>query len=262
MALVDVLRVMVKGLLSLRYRVEVRGLEAVRSRGTGSILFLPNHPALVDPILLMVHLHKEFRLRPLANRERTDLPFIGWLARQAGTVLIPDLTAPGRKEMRAVAEAMREVGRTLREGGSVLLYPGGRLSRQAQERVGHNGAVERLLRSVPGLRIVLVRTRGLRGSLFSWAGQGGSPKLMRALPRILAALAADLLFFVPRRRVSVELVEPENFPRGAGRAEMNAYLEAFYNATPNPALDVPYFWWQGATPRELPGADREGGRST
>lgn len=262
MALVDVLRGPVKGLLGLRYRVELRGLEEVRARGTERILFLPNHPALVDPVLLMAHLHRDFRPRPLANKERTELPLIGWLARQAGTVLIPDLTAPGRQEMRAVAQAMREVARALAEGGNVLLYPGGRLSRQAQERVGRNGAVERLLKSVPGLRIVLVRTRGLWGSMFSWAGQGGSPKLLRALPRILVALAANFLFFMPRRRVTVELVEPENFPRGAGRAEMNAYLEAFYNATPNPALSVPYFWWQGTAPKELPGAQREGGRNT
>jgi hypothetical protein len=44
--------------------------------------------------------------------------------------------------------------------------------------------------------------------------------------------------------VVLELVEPEDFPRTAGRAEVNAYLENFYNATPNPVVRVPYFWWR------------------
>jgi len=94
-----VLRGMVRFLLGLRYRVEVRGLEEVRARGTRKILFLPNHPALIDPLIVLAALHKDFRPRPLANAARTDLPVIGWLARKVGTVLIPDLSAPGRAEM-------------------------------------------------------------------------------------------------------------------------------------------------------------------
>ena len=38
-------------MLSLRYRVEMRGLGEVRRRGTRGILFLPSHLALIDPEL-------------------------------------------------------------------------------------------------------------------------------------------------------------------------------------------------------------------
>lgn len=238
-----VLRGIVRFLLGLRYRVEVRGLEAVRARGRRKILFLPNHPALIDPLIVLAALHKDFRPRPLANAARTDLPVIGWLARKVGTVLIPDLSAPGRAEMKAVAEGLELVRATLESGDNVLLYPGGRLAREPVERLGGKGAVERLLKAVPDVRVVLIRQRGLWGSSFSW-GQGREPQLLRSLPRQLAALAAGGFLGVPRRQVTLELFEPRDFPRGAGKAEMNAYLEAFYNATPNPVVCTPYFPWQ------------------
>ena len=238
-----VLRGVVRFLLGLRYRVEVRGLEEVRARGTRKILFLPNHPALIDPLIVLAALHKDFHPRPLANAARTDVPVIGWMARSVGTVLIPDLTAPGRSDMRAVAAGLDVVRARLSAGDNVLLYPGGRLARAPEERLGSNGAVERLLKAVPDVRVVLVRQRGLWGSSFSW-GSGREPHILRDLPRQLAALVLGGIVAMPRRQVVLELVEPSDFPREAGKAEINAYLEAFYNATPNPVSVVPYFPWQ------------------
>ena len=51
----------------------------------------------------------------------------------------------------------------------VVLYPSGRVYRQYLEDVGANSAVETILRELPDVRVVLVRTRGLWGSSFSWA---------------------------------------------------------------------------------------------
>ncbi|MCM0754831.1 1-acyl-sn-glycerol-3-phosphate acyltransferase [Desulfovibrio aminophilus] len=238
-----VLRGVVKALLSLRYRIEVRGLEAVRARGDRKILFLPNHPALIDPVIVMAALHKDFHPRPLANAKRTDLPVIGWMARRVGTVLIPDLMAPSRREMREVARGLNMVRRVLDDGANILLYPGGQLSREPVERLGGKGAVDRLLKAVPDARVVLVRQRGLWGSSFSW-GFGREPHVLGNLPMQLAALAAAGIVGLPRRTVVLELDEPGDFPRDGGRAEVNAYLERFYNATPNPVVRVPYFWWR------------------
>src|SRR5450756_2028964 len=54
-------------LLSLRYRVEVRGLDEIRKRGTSRVLFLPSHLALIDPAILMVIVNRGFRPRALAD---------------------------------------------------------------------------------------------------------------------------------------------------------------------------------------------------
>jgi 1-acyl-sn-glycerol-3-phosphate acyltransferase len=47
-----VLASLLRPLLSLRYRIEVTGLDEIRRRGCTGILFLPNHAALVDPVII------------------------------------------------------------------------------------------------------------------------------------------------------------------------------------------------------------------
>ena len=59
--------ILVRWVLSLRYRVRVHGLSKILGKGSRGILILPNHPGLIDPILLMAHLHGPLRPRPLAD---------------------------------------------------------------------------------------------------------------------------------------------------------------------------------------------------
>ena len=64
----------VRGLLRLRYTIEVEGLEAVRARDDGRpILFLPNHPALIDPALVYMSL-AGFAPRPLGDERQVEQP--------------------------------------------------------------------------------------------------------------------------------------------------------------------------------------------
>jgi len=58
----------------------------------------------------------------------------------------------------------------LRQGENLLLYPAGRIYRSRWEELGGNSGVEQILERVPDARVVLVRTRGLWGSGFSFAG--------------------------------------------------------------------------------------------
>ena len=34
----------------LRYRIRMDGVKAIKAKGAGGILFLPNHPALIAPV--------------------------------------------------------------------------------------------------------------------------------------------------------------------------------------------------------------------
>lgn len=86
----------VRGLLRLRYTIEVEGLEAVRARDDGRpILFLPNHPALIDPALVYTSL-AGFAPRPLGDERQVEQPVIRTLTRLIGTISIPDLRREGR----------------------------------------------------------------------------------------------------------------------------------------------------------------------
>ncbi|MCI5143391.1 MAG: hypothetical protein D3909_17050, partial [Candidatus Electrothrix sp. ATG1] len=63
-------------LLRIRYRITVNGLKELRSR-TGDdrpILFLPNHQALIDPVIIMILLYNTFTPRPLADEKQAAHP--------------------------------------------------------------------------------------------------------------------------------------------------------------------------------------------
>ena len=42
-------------ILSLRYRVHIEGLENILAKGNKGVLLLPNHPAYLDPVILLAH---------------------------------------------------------------------------------------------------------------------------------------------------------------------------------------------------------------
>ena len=47
------LRLLIRCLLWLRYRIRVRGLNRIAPPDGRGVLFLANHPALIDPIMVM-----------------------------------------------------------------------------------------------------------------------------------------------------------------------------------------------------------------
>ena len=241
-----------RALLSLRYRITVTGLDDIPAGDPAKpILFMPNHPALIDPIIAY-SLLAGLKPRPLAD-ERQMKGLLGVFATKVvRPVLIPDPGKDGVKAKGGVEEGMRAVLETLQGGDSVLFYPSGRAYRSAKEKLGANSGAANLIAAIPDLRVVLVRTTGLWGSLFSHAGQRGAPNFARVLMRGVLTVAANLFFFTPRRKVLVEFVEHPDMPRTGDKKTLNTWLENFYNEAQRPPMAVPRYFWQGATPIELP----------
>lgn len=247
-------------LLALRYRVKIAGAPATASEGAPGMLFLPNHPALIDPVILLAHLHGRFGIRPLALASQVDGPVIGRLADLLGTLRVPALAgldAGGIKEVQRSIDLCIEA---LRQGENVLLYPAGRLMHHRTEALGGVSAAHRILSEVPDVRVVLVRTTGLWGSSFGWAS-GSPPSLMGGLIAHVRDLLASGIFFAPKREVRVQLDEPGDVPRHAERVQLNAYLDEFYNRDAPPALYVPYSLWEKGGAREMPEPKQVSGQS-
>lgn len=251
------LQLVVQAVLSLRYRVRVIGLDRVAARGTGGILFLPNHPALIDPVILVSRIVLPFRPRILADQDQVNRPIVRWLARRAGIVGIPDVRRYGPAARDVVAERIRQCLLDLTRGRNLLLYPSGHIYRTRFEDLRGNSAVESAMAIAPDARVVLVRTRGLWGSCTGMAS-GEVPNLRRLLWPRVGNLLANFLFWTPRRDVTIELFEPPDFPRSAGREEINRYLERFYNEDAPPARYVPYTIWEAGGPRDMPEPDDAG----
>lgn len=235
-------------MLSLRYSIEVQGLDELELDEDKGILFLPNHPALIDPVIVMSTLHDRFSPRPLSAEEQVNKPLVRQIMKMVNPILIPEATKRGRNTKAAVHQAMDQVVNTLRQGENMLFYPAGRLNRSAKEDLAGNSGVEFILQNVPDVQVVLVRTSGLWGSSFSRAS-GKAPTLGRQFGQYLKALISNALFFGPKRAVKVEIKRDTTVKTLKDRTQINRYLEEYYNEKPAVSTHIPYFWWQGSTPQ-------------
>ncbi len=238
----QLLNFIIIALLRLRYRVTVKGLDAIEPDNR-PILFLPNHPALIDPVIVMSRLFGRFQPRPLADESQVNRLVIRRIVGLMRTVVIPDLSAGGRNNRVQVEAGLQEVINGLNQGDNILLYPSGRLMRSPKEDLGANSAVWHIVSQVEDVRVVLLRSTGLWGSSFSRIN--GAPSLLGNLRKHLLGILANGIFFMPRRPVEIEVREAVDFPRTADKMEMNRYIEQFYNSTPQPRLQVPYFHGRG-----------------
>src|ERR1700722_5448964 len=198
-------------LLSLRYKVRVVGKPEVFKK-PGPYLILPNHPALVDPPNLTVHLWPIFLMRPMLLETNFRNPLLAPFAWLLRAIKIPDIVRASAEDRAKAVSAVAEAIAALKAGENVILWPSGRLSRDGSERLGGARTAADVLAAVPNVTVVLARTRGLWGSMFSWAD--GPPALMTGILRGLALWAANLFWFSPRRKVTVtlEAFRPEKRP--------------------------------------------------
>jgi len=238
----------VRALLSLRYRLTVTGMTSIPANELNKrpFLFMPNHPALIDPVITYAML-AGLKPRPLADERQMKSAFGAIAAKLINPILIPDPSEGTIRVMRRAVESMHLVAKTLQDGVPVLFYPAGRVYRTSQETLGANSGVANLIAAVPDLRIVLIRITGLWGSSFSHANPQGAPHFAHSLLRGLLVITANLFFFTPRREVLIEFVEPPDLPRHSDKTTLNRWLEHFYNEAERPPVVVPYFFWQGRT---------------
>ena len=191
-----------RSILALRYRVLVQGDATVRRRGTEGILFLPNHPALIDPVILITYLYRRFGVRPVAVEDQIKAPLVRAFATLFGVVPIPTLSEVDEQSAKAVQQSIDRCIEALRRGDNVLLYPAGRLMHRRCETLGGASGAYRIISEVPNVRVVLVRTTGLWGSSFGWAS-AGRPRLRRGLFGHLGQMLMSGVFFAPKRAVQI-----------------------------------------------------------
>ncbi|MCK9174983.1 MAG: MFS transporter [Desulforhopalus sp.] len=258
--------ILLRRLTGLRYRVQVSGLEKIKKKGSTGILFLPNHPALIDPVIVSSQLLDTFAPRPLSDARQLAQPFVRLATSVLNPITIPDSHEAGPSAKKQILKGMQLVADALKNGDNILFYPAGRLNRSAQEDLGANSGVEYILKKIPGVQVVVVRSNGLWGSSFSHAV--APPALFSQLRSYLTALAANLLFFLPKRPVQLDFFEDEEIHHIDDRQGINRHLESLYNALPVHCERWPLYWWQGAQPELLPepksgaGVDEEKIRET
>ena len=215
-----------------RYRVEVDGLPAVAQ--DRPLLVLPNHPAMVDPMLVGVTFWKT-PLKPLSDELFFHTGIVApRVLKTLGAVAVPDLrkhrTAKGATIARGLGDIVKS---TLEDGGNVIFYPSGHIQTESErEDIGTRQLAYNICGDLPeGVHVIGVRTRGLWGSIWSRKGRKTSPSFV---PTFIKSVFLWFFWspFVPRRRVTMhveDLTDRVKEWSSLTRLEFNRKLEEWYN---------------------------------
>ena len=235
----SVLTAVGRWIFARRYDVEVEDRDGVLAdREVRQIrtahLVLPNHPAMVDPMLVMAELH-ELPLRPLVDEAFFKAGIVApTVLRTVGAVSVPDLRKHRSAKGATIARGLNDVVlKALRDGGSVLFYPAGHIQTEADhDEIGTRQLAYNICKDLPeGVEVIGIRTRGLWGSIWSRKGRKATPNFV-----VTFAKSVFLWFFVspfrPRRKVTMQVENLTARTREWSkltRLEFNRELENWYN---------------------------------
>jgi long-chain-fatty-acid--[acyl-carrier-protein] ligase len=240
-------------ILSLRYRVTVKGLDSIERTGA-PMLIVPNHPSLLEPAIVFTHLWPALHPRPMLYSGNFEHPLLKWLLKSFDVIEVP-FTREHSAEAREKAEkAVSQVIDGLNDGKTHLMWPSGRIYRHPYERLGGTSALAEIINAAPDARIIAVRTRGMWGSMWGYAWLGTNPDIAKSIMTGIKALLGNLIFFIPRRKltVTIEEIDRSRLP-GTGREGINRFFESWYNAEgPEEAVFVPHHFLFGPRRRDFP----------
>ena len=199
-----------------------------------ALLVLPNHPAMVDPMLVGVTFWKT-PLKPLSDELFFKTGIVApRVLKTLGAVAVPDLrkhrTAQGATIARGLGDIVKS---TLEDGGNVIFYPSGHIQTESEhEDIGTRQLAYNMCGDLPeGVRVIGVRTRGLWGSIWSRKGRRTSPAFV---PTFIKSVLLWFFWspFVPRRRVTMHIEDLTDRVKEWSkltRLEFNRKLEEWYN---------------------------------
>jgi long-chain-fatty-acid--[acyl-carrier-protein] ligase len=239
--------------LPLRYRIRCEGATNWKDLPR-PVLILPNHPGYIDPIIMLTLLWPRLRPRPLLWEGMFLNPVLYPCLGLVRAVRIPDLDQASAEARIRTEQAIEEVIAGLRKGENYLVWPAGQAERDGRERLGGARATADILRAVPQATVLLVRTRGVWGSSFSYAYTGHSPPIHKRLLQGFGLLLANLVIFAPRRNVQItfECLNRDKISE-LNRDSVNRWLEKWYDPEgPQAPTFVPYHFWFGPRTRDYP----------
>ncbi len=228
--------------LSRRYQIKSSG-DLVFSPNK-NYLILPNHPALVDPLILVSELHRRgMNICPLVDESFFSNGFVRHVLALFNSVRVPDFrranfrpflkVRPTHKASLKRAKALSySVLALLTAGENVLLYPSGHITSDGRECLENRQLAFNVISQLPkGVEVVGVRMRGVFGSMWSRAGGRPPPPFMKTL--VKAIFLWPFSIFRRRRTVTIHVEKLTHKVGDWGklpRAGFNKKLEQWYNA--------------------------------
>ncbi len=241
-------------LIALRYRVTVKGADVLLDGRPH--LILPNHQALMDPVIVVTEIYRFVPVVPVVLDKYFNKGILKPFFRIIGGVPVTDLSMENRNP-DVLREVMSGAIEALQQGQSILLYPAGQLAGQGYEKIFNKQSAWAIAGMLPeNARIIGVRLSGLWGSMWSRAWVGQSPNVEWTVLKALFYMMANLVLFLPRRNVILEFADitDEALQRAKlGRNEFNLFLESYFNANgEEPVRFLKHYFYAPALKRTLP----------
>jgi len=211
--------------------VNISWLELLNSDWTK--LIFPSHVALMDPVIMFAFLWEKKKLSPVITESYYNIPVLKWFFKSVWAICIPDLTGDKSKELDT-SVIVKNIETTLENDHNILLYPQWALARQwFQSIVGKKTAFLISQQAPKDTKILTVNIRWLWWSRSSRAWTGKSPNLAVFILKALRFVIWNLFFFVPKRKVEVEIKDSTALLHKSEKKWIDAFnqeLEKIYNA--------------------------------
>lgn len=171
------LQSLAKRIIHLRYQITVHGTEHLPQSGEQTLL-LPNHVALVDPVIIYAYFSPQIPFKTLATNNYAEKKLLKPLFKAIGTVGVDDLSKSG--DSSQVKDSLSQVLELIQQGESILLYPSGGLAGQGYEVIGAKKSAfltaQELFQKNKNGKILAIQTKGLWGSIWSnaWSAEGAN----------------------------------------------------------------------------------------
>lgn len=244
----------VRVLLKTRYKIEIKGY--LHLKNSSPKLILPNHTALMDPIIVFARLFRYTTAVPVVTAKFYDIPVIKSLFSLWGAVRVSDLES-GSKNVKVLDQITEAVDKGLEMGKNIVLYPSGQLSGQGYEFILGKQSAYQVVNKLPeNTKVLVVRTSGLWGSRWSKAWTGKTPGFFTTTIKCLGFVLLNLLFFMPRRKIIIEIediTEQAKKESQIDRNSFNTYLESVYNKHGEEKVKfIKYLFYGTRLKRKLP----------
>lgn len=241
-------------LFSARYKVEIKNFSNIIKKGKNNILFLSNHPSLIDPILFVSYIYPVLKFKILGDKDQVSRPIIKKFAKHFNVIQLQRTVKYGKSSIKKIKEVLLQVSEMISKGENIFLFPSGHIIKNKIEEIGGNSGVVSILNNCKDQsspRVVIVKISGLWGSAFSRAN-GMYPSVAKVLKNALKIVLLNFIFFVPKRKITIEFFEPNDFPFSASKKDINTYIEKYFNFNPTPNTFVPYYFFEGNQHKILP----------
>lgn len=216
-------------LLALRYRINLSWVEKLKH--DWPILILPNHVALVDPVIMISFLWKYLKVSPLASEKYYNKPVLKQIMNIVWTVPIWEMSEWSNSD--DVKKAFRSITKALNDGKNILIYPSGQIYRQWCESIKWKQSVYNVVQNMPkNTKVIWIRDRWLWWSIWSKAWDNWETSLWKALLKSIQYIFANFVFFIPKRNLSIDIediTEQIKLYKNKNLNVFNVFLEEFYN---------------------------------